>query len=146
VDLIAQLSADEIENILKGNPADVYMTVRGSTVSEEGFVDHTCVVTNGDLVSIFESVGRDVNLVAGIVEEARLDTKEIASGTLSSSRPFPFDRELQEHIGKRGGAIAVIVAQNLRPAILSYVIHRFGNKSIYGRSDHDKYCNFGCRC
>ncbi|KAA0686469.1 hypothetical protein DTW90_34100 [Neorhizobium sp. P12A] len=126
----AYFSVDHVRSVLDGDPSAIYTTARGTTVGAQGMVRHKVGVTNADLISIFESISNDNLLIEGILEEARLDDIELAGGALSSSRLFPFSREMQMHLGGLGQPIPDIVALELRSAICSFVVHRFGNHSI----------------
>jgi hypothetical protein len=92
--LIAPFSVEQLRAILNGDPTAVYKTVRAVTVSKGVKVSHMVHVTNGELISIFERVANNTDLVAEILEEQRLDTIEILDGATSTSRPIRFVQEI----------------------------------------------------
>jgi hypothetical protein len=127
---MAPLSVEQTSNILNGNADDVYKTIKAVTVSNRTEVSHVVDVTYGQLFSIFDRIANDGPLVSGMLEEAYKNTIEIEGGATYSSRIFPFTVEIEKHIGEFGGAIPGPVRQKLTPAILSYIVHHFGNKRI----------------
>ena len=121
---------EQTKAILNSSPGNVYKTVRALTVADGKEASHTVEITYGQLFSIFAKVAADAALVAGLLEEARKDTIEIAGGATSSSSVFPFTKEIEDHVGEIGGPIPATVSGRVTPAIFSFIVHRFGNKEI----------------
>ncbi|KAA0686468.1 hypothetical protein DTW90_34095 [Neorhizobium sp. P12A] len=130
MDLLAALRPEDVNGIIGGDPDGIYRTIRGSTATKAGIIDHVVQVSNADLALIFKEVSKDADLVRRVLEEARLDSIEIAGGATSSTRPIQFTTEMLAYAKRLGGEIPGVVATNLRPAVISFIIHRFGNKLV----------------